>query len=165
MHKNISYGGLGCALCVLMLAMSTYLPTLKAATLFAASALSFVVCIVSGCKTALIMYAASSALAFFICQSASPAIVISYIICFGNYPIAKYFLERGKIFISYGAKALLYVIYFVVTYSVFAFVLNLPLGYSPLILFVIGIFVFAFYDFLVGYFGRYLVYLLNKNHF
>lgn len=164
-NKNVSYGGLGCALCVLMLAMSAYLPTLKAATLFAASVLSYVVCAASGIRTAVVMYFASSVLAFFICQSGSPAIVFSYIICFGNYPFLKYVLDGKRIAISCAAKAILYVVYFFAVYAVFVRVLNLPVGYSPAILLFGGAFVFAFYDFLIAYTGKRLVYLLNKKHF
>ncbi len=162
MQKNVSYGGLGCALGVIFLAMSAYLPTMKAATLFLASALVYVILFKIGFKWTFVMYAATSILAFFVCQSGSPAIVASYIICFGNYPVIKAYLDRRSRIVNYAAKLILYTLYFFAVYYVFVKVLSLPIVYSVAALYGLGMVVFYFYDYLLLSTGRYLINLLNK---
>ncbi len=162
MQKNVSYGGLGCALGIIFLTMSAYLPTLKAATLFLSSALVYVMLFKIGFKWTFVMYAATAILAFFVCQSASPAITASYIICFGNYPVVKVWLDRRKTVINYGAKLVFYTLYFFAVYYVFVNVLSLPVDYSVVLLYGLGLVVFYFYDYLLLSTGRYLMNLLNK---
>ncbi len=163
MQKKISYGGLGCALCVILLAMSSYLPTLKVATLFAASVIPYVVCRVTSTGTAFAMYGAASILSFLICQSGSPTVVAAFILCFGNYPVLKAIVDK-KAFIPQNAlKIALYIIYFFVVYFVFTKVLIIPVIYSPAILFVVGVIVFYLYDFLIMQTGVYLIQRLNNT--
>ncbi len=163
MQKKVSYGGLGCALCVLLITMSAYLPTLKAATLFAASIIPYVVCCLSSVKIALAMYGATSILAFLICQAGSPAIVAAFIICFGNYPIIRYILgKRGRTFRN-TAKLVLYALYALAVYFVFTKVLLIPIIYSPIILFILGAAVFYFYDFLLVQTARQVLSRLNNR--
>ena len=116
MHKKVSYGGLGCALAVLFIAMSAYLPTLKAATLFVASLITHIVVYFANKKTGVVMYGATSILGFLICQSASPVIVFAYIICFGNYPVIKNILDSLPVKLKYLLKTLVYVLYFGAVY-------------------------------------------------
>ena len=117
MQKKITYGGLGCALCILMLIGASYLPTLKAAFLFVASVIPYVIYHILDVKMAFAMYGATSVLAFFICQSGSPAVVAAFIICFGNYPIIKAIADKKTPVFKYILKAIFYVIYFVIIYS------------------------------------------------
>lgn len=162
MHKRISYGGMGCALCVILLAMASYLPTGRAATLFLASLLSYVMCFAAGKKTALIMYGAASALSMLIFPGGSLGIVISYVICFGNYPILKTIIDAKPLGLQIIFKLVLYGIYFAVVYAVFKLIINQAIPYAPVLLFLGGIFVFAFYDYLILYTGRYIDGFLHK---
>jgi len=162
MNNKIAYGGMGCALCVIMLAMSAYLPTGRAATLFIASLLSYVMCFVANKKTAFIMYAASCVLGLILLSGGSPVIIASYIICFGNYPILKTIIDFKPIAFKIIAKAILYTIYFILVCLVCRLVINVEIQYAMPLLYAAAIFVFAFYDYLILYSGRYVVSLLNK---
>lgn len=162
MHKKVSYGGLGCALAVLFIAMSAYLPTLKAATLFVASLITYVVVWFTNKKTGIIMYGATSILALLICQSASPVIVLAYVICFGNYPVVKRILEKYPTKLAYVLKALSYAVYFCAAYFVFTAFLRIVIPFSPYFLALGGLAVFLVYDFLLEYAGMYFLNLLSK---
>lgn len=162
MHKKVSYGGLGCALAVLFIAMSAYLPTLKAATLFVASLITHIVVCFTNKKTGIIMYGAASILAFLICQSASPVIVFSYIICFGNYPVIKKVFETQNVKLAYLLKVLSYIIYFSVVYFAFTAFLKVNIPFSPYFLALGGLVLFFAYDFLLEYAGMYFMNLLSK---
>ena len=157
MQKKITYGGLGCALCVLLLLGASYLPTLKAALLFLASVMPYVVFRVTDVKIAFAMYGATSILAFLTCQSGSPAIVASFIICFGNYPIFMAIVDRFGFWIRNIAKFALYTIYFFGIYIIFTRVLLLPVPYSPYLFFGVGAIVFYIYDCLIVQTGDYLM--------
>lgn len=163
MQKKIAYGGVASALCIILLAMSSYLPTLKAATLFAASVIPYAVCKFLSVKTAFLMYGATAILAFIICQSGSPEVAFSFGICFGNYPVFAAILERKSLSFSFISKILLYTIYFIAVYLVFTKLLLISLPWSPLILFALGIIVFAVYDYLIKRTGNYLLYILERS--
>ena len=163
MQKKIAYGGIASALCIILLAMSSYLPTLKAATLFSASVIPYVVCKFLNIKSAFLMYGATAILAFLICQSGSPEVAFSFGICFGNYPVFAAILERKNLIFKLISKMLLYTLYFIAVYLVFTKLLLLPLPWSPFILFALGIFVFAIYDYLIQRTGEYLLYILKRS--
>lgn len=164
MHKKISYGGIGCAVCILLLVMSSYLPTLKLATLFASSVIPYVIFKLAGFRTSIVMYGATSILAFFLCQSGSPSAVAAFVICFGNYPVFKGLIDKKTTAIRVTVKLLLYVVYFVAVYFVFTKFLLIPMIYSPVLIFAAGVVVFFFYDYLLKTTGIYLLYRLNNHN-
>ena len=164
MQKKVAYGGLASALCIILLAMSSYLPTLKAATLFMASVISYVVYRITDGKTAFLAYASSAILGFFLCQSGSPVIVVAYCVCFGNYPIFAALLLNRNITMQLIVKAILYIVYFFAVFFIFTKVLIIPLPYSSYLLFGAGAVAFAAYDFLVLRTGEYLLNYLRKGN-
>lgn len=163
MYKKIAHGGIAAALSVILLALSVYLPTGKAAALFLASTLSYVMCFIADKKTAVVMYLASSVLGFIISPAGALTIITTYIICFGNYPIFKTTLDTKPLAISVLFKLLLYILYCVAVYLVFTFIAKITLPYAPWVLLAAGVPVFAFYDFLLSYTGKYLAYQLSKR--
>ena len=163
MQKKIAYGGMAAALCVILLALSSYLPTLKAATLFMASVIPYVVFRFVDGKTAFLVYFASAVLGFFLCQAGSPVIVVAYCVCFGNYPVFSALLANKTLVMQVIFKTLLYVIYFLTIFLIFTKVLFLPLPYSSYLLFGAGAVAFAVYDFLIPRTGEYLLNYLRKG--
>lgn len=164
MQKKVAYGGMATALCIILLAMSSYLPTLKAATLFMASVIPYVVYRSTDGKTAFLVYASSAILGFLLCQSGSPAIVAAYCICFGNYPVFLALLANRRFALQITAKIILYIVYFVAVFLIFTKVLIIPLPYSSYLLFGAGAVAFAVYDFLMLRTGEYLLNYLRKNN-
>lgn len=162
MHKKISYGGIGTALTIIFVSLSVYLPTGKAALVFVSSLLVYVMCCETDRKTAFVMYLASSALNFLLLLGSSPVIVSAYIICFGNYPLAKTFLDTKMLSLRILCKFVMYTLYFFAMYAVIKFIINLNLPYGLPLLYISGIAVFGFYDYLLSYTGRYAYAFLHK---
>lgn len=160
MQKKITYGGIGAALCVLVLVISAYLPTGRAASLFIASVLCYTMCYLSDCRTAVTMYVASTLLSFIFMPSSST--IVSFAICFGNYPIIKSYIDTKPQKFCFVLKFVLYTIYFLAVYFVFKHILNITIPYVPFILYAFGVLVFYFYDWLLVSTGRYIMYLLHK---
>jgi hypothetical protein len=155
-HKKIAYGGIATALCVIMLVLSSYLPTLKAATLFSASAVVYIYCMITNPKAAFAMYLASSVLGFLIVSAASPVILLSFAICFGNYPVIRGFIERKNIVLSTVLKLLAYTVYFALMFYATKHFLVMPLPFAWWILYALGAVLFFAYDFLLKSTGEYI---------
>jgi len=162
LHKKVSYGGIATALAVLLLALSAYFPTGKAATLFASSAMVYAYRRISGVKAAFAMYAATAVLAFFLTAGAFSLITASFIICFGNYPVIRYFTENQNIVLKVAVRAALYSIYFAVVYGVVKYFMPAELPFSVLILYLAGAVAFTAYDVLLKYTGIYLEQLFYR---
>ncbi len=163
MNKKLALGGIGTALGVLFLALSAYLPTGRAACLFIASLVSYIIACMADKKTAFIMFLATSVLSVFISPAGIASAVIVYIICFGNYPIIKHYLDIKPMFIALISKILCYTVYCIIVYLAFSYALNINIPYAPVALYFVGIFVFAFYDFLLSYAGKYALGILFKR--
>lgn len=162
MHKKISYGGIATALCIITMCLAVYLPTGKAALVFVSSLLIYIMCYELSRKAALTVYFAASVLSFLFLFGASPFIVSAYIICFGNYPVLKTFFDTKRLPAQIFCKLLAYTLYFVCVYSVMKYLINLTLPYAFLLLYLGGIAVFGFYDYLLYQTGRYAYTLLHK---
>ncbi len=162
MHKKISYGGIGAALLIIFVWLAVYLPTGKASLVFASSLLVYIMCYELDKKTAFTMYLASSVLAFLLLLGASPVIVLAYIICFGNYPILKTFFDTKGLCLKILCKFVMYTLYFASVYAAIRLALNLTLPYALPVLYIGGIAVFGFYDWLLSQTGRYAYSLLHK---
>jgi len=144
------------ALAVILLAFSVYIPTAKAATLFAASALVYAYRRLCGVKAAFAMYAATAVLAFLLTAGAFSLITASFIICFGNYPVIRYFTENKNILLMIIIKAVLYSIYFALVYSAVKYFMPASLPFSAVLLYLAGIGAFVAYDVLLKYTGIYI---------
>lgn len=162
MHKKIAYGGISTALAVIMLVFSTYLPTAKAATLFAASALVYGFRLICGVRASFAMYAASAILGFLLSSGASPAIAAAFIICFGNYPVLRCLTENRPLSVMIILRAVLYTVYFALAFWVFKYLIPVEFPFSPVILYGAGAVLFAMYDVLLKYTGDYIVQLFYR---
>lgn len=162
MHKKIAYGGMATALAVIMLLLSMYFPTGKAASLFAASALVYGFRLICGVKASLAMYIASAILGFLLSSGASPTIAASFIICFGNYPVLRYFTENKPIAFVIIMRAVLYSVYFALVLVVFKYFIPVVFPLSPVLLYIAGAVLFAAYDVLLKYTGEYIAGLFYR---
>lgn len=154
MHKKVSYGGMGAALGVIFVALSSFMPTCRAALIFCASASIYCVGVLCGVKTAAAAYGASAVISAIFCLFASPVMAVAYIICFGNYPVFHLIL-RGKGTRAVFAKAVLYAVYFATVYCVFRYFVPVEMKFSAPVLFAAGAVCFAVYDVLLANVGKY----------
>lgn len=155
MQKKIAYGGLTTALCVIMIVGSAYLPTGKAALLFMASFAVYLLTLCTDKKTAGVCYAASSIVIFLITSFTNPLITVSFVLCFGNYPILKTLFEKCKLVLAIILKFLAYTVYFCAVYYSVTILFDVVIPYAVFVLYLGGVVAFAFYDFLLSYTGKY----------
>ena len=159
MHKKISYGGIVGAIGAVFLLLSAYVPSGKAALLFMASVVLYMLAIITDKKTAFICYGVTSIIAFFFAASASPVIVCGYIICFGNYPVLRLLLDEKNRILSLGLKAFLYLVYFLGVYFACKTLAGVSIPYGLWLLLPLGAPVFVFYDQLLP---KTAIYLTDK---
>ncbi len=157
MQKKIAYGGMGTALCVLLILGSAYLPTGKAALLFMASFAVYLLTLCTDKKTALVCYGAASLLVFFITSFANPLITVSFVLCFGNYPVLKILLDSLRFIIATVIKIIVYTVYFFVVYFAVTMLFDVSVPYGLPLLYPVGALAFAFYDILLLHTGKYVV--------
>ena len=155
MHKKVSYGGVGTALGIVLILIMSYVPSGRAALLFAASAIIYLMGKITDKRTSLLAYVATSLVAFLIVPSASPVLLWSYIICFGNFPIIRQILENKNKLIGIICKFILYILYFAGVYFTCTLIANVDFGYGIWLLFALGVPVFFFYDWLLFKTGSY----------
>lgn len=164
MNKSTAYGGVFTALGILLLTLAAYLPSGKAVCLFAASLTVFCSTHILNTKHAAVMYAATSALGFFISKGTSPATIVSYIICFGNYPLFKKAADAKKPPVAVIVKSLLYTAYFFSAFVIFKFFIKADLLYGTVPLFIGGAVLFVLYDILLAKTNEYALNIINKNN-
>lgn len=155
MHKKVSYGGVGTALGIVLILIMSYVPSGRAALLFAASAIIYLMGKITDKRTSLLAYIATSLVAFLIVPSASPVLLWSYIICFGNFPIIRQILENKNKLIGIICKFILYIFYFAGVYFTCTLIANVDFGYGVWLFFALGVPVFFFYDWLLFKTGSY----------
>ena len=163
MQRKIAYGGMGAALCLLLLAGSVYLPTGKAALLFLSSLVIYMLTFLTDKKTALICYVAAAALSVVFTSLSSVLITLSFGVCFGNYPVLKCYIDTRKFVLSLIIKFAAYSVYFFAVYFSFVLLFEGTLPYVWWILYFAGVAVFAFYDILLAQTGRYVMARLLKR--
>ena len=163
MNKKISYGGIGCALTVLFLVLTVYLPSGKASCLFLASLTVYTVCKKANAKTGFICYIASTLLAFFLIPAFLSVSIIFFVVCFGNYPIILNYSIRFKKIYWMVFLFFYYTVCFVLMYVFAVNILNLVLPFKILPLYVAGYFVFIIYDRLLVRTGDYIISRLFKS--
>jgi hypothetical protein len=157
MQKKITYGGMTTALCVILIAASAYMPTGKAALLFIASFAVYILALRTDVKTSLISYVAASAVVFMLTSFANPLITVSFVLCFGNYPVLKKFLDSLKVSVSIIIKFIAYTLYFFAVYFAVTKAFDVVVPYGLIILYPAGVIAFAFYDFLLLNTGKYVM--------
>ncbi len=146
--RSIALGGILTALTVFFLFVASYIPGFEL-TMFAISSIFVAIMLIEvGPKSAFLVFIASAVLGFIIVPN--KVALAPYILLFGYYGIAKYYIERiNKIAIEILLKFLLFSISFGVGFYLFsvAFLgeINLP-EYPTVILALGGIVVFFLYD-------------------
>lgn len=144
--NKITGGGICAALCVIMLLLSSYVPNLKLAFLFASS-LIIGICILRYRLAASIMcYIAASAISIFILPN--KFIGLAFLGVFGNYPIIKLYIEKAKnLVIEYIAKFVVANIYLVAIYIILTALNSYEIfDFNIYILYFAGVGLLLFYD-------------------
>ncbi|MCB2292870.1 hypothetical protein LGK95_04870 [Clostridium algoriphilum] len=90
--NHIAKGGIFVALSLILLYLSSVFPTNKLFILGIASCIIPLSIMVTGIKNTVVVYSAVSLLSFFIIPS--KIISIAYILIFGSYGFAKYYIEK-----------------------------------------------------------------------
>ena len=108
--KKVAFGGLMTAMSVVVLYLSSVLPTLKLTACVISSVIVCITMLKSGSLTAILVYAASAVVSLMI--SPDKTIALSYALVFGNYPILKAFIERkNNLFVEWIVKIILFAVY------------------------------------------------------
>ncbi|SHI86133.1 hypothetical protein SAMN02745163_00878 [Clostridium cavendishii DSM 21758] len=91
--KNLTLGSLFVTMIIILLYISSIIPTSKITLLAVVSSIIPLTLVKTNTKTAILVYIASSILSFFL---VSKSIAIIYILFFGNYGLIKNFIEKFK---------------------------------------------------------------------
>lgn len=145
--KPIALGGCLAAVSVLFLYLASVLPTGRLALLAAASLCVGLAVIYMQASRAVVMYAAVSALALLLLPDKTVA--VWYIVCLGNYPIVKCWIERlGKLPLEWICKLLCYAVYAAMLYGAYHLLMGgIPaMPYALWLIVLLGAAVFAGYD-------------------
>ncbi|HEY8804038.1 MAG TPA: hypothetical protein VIM42_02845 [Clostridium sp.] len=92
--NHIAKGGIFAALSLILLYLSSIFPTNKLFILGITSCIIPLSIMVTGIKNTIVVYSAVSLLSFFIIPS--KIISIAYILIFGSYGFAKYYIEKSR---------------------------------------------------------------------
>jgi len=156
----IAKGGIFAALSLILLYFSSVFPTNKLSILALASCIIPLSIMLTGVKNTLVVYGAVSLLSLFIIPS--KLISIAYILIFGSYGFAKYFIEKLR---NMPLEIILKLLYFNITSTIIVFIYNLLLLKIPnininiyLLIIIIEI-AFIVYDYALTTFISYA----NKN--
>jgi hypothetical protein len=150
--KRVAFTAMLCALSVIVLYLSSILPTLRLALIAIAGILPAAAVIRFGLPSGFILYAAVSILAAILLPSKGSAIL--YIFIFGHYPMIKNLIERlRRLWLEWVLKLALFNILLTALILLFsAAVLDLfALKYPLPIIFGAGSIAFAAYD--IGFTG------------
>ncbi|MGE4485061.1 MAG: hypothetical protein AB7C97_08130 [Oscillospiraceae bacterium] len=145
--KKLTMLAMSTALSILLMYLSSVLPTGQLGFIAAASLLGFFAVIETRVSGALMLYAASSILALLLVPRRTP--VFLYIIFFGYYPIIKFFAERIRTrILSWCVKLFVFNAAFTVVFLLFKEVIFdiSMLQNSTVIAFAAGNIVFVLFD-------------------
>ncbi len=149
--SKLAGGGISTALCLIMLFLSSFVPNLKIAFLFASS-ITVGICILKyKLGVSLICFIAASLLSLFILPN--KFVSLAFFVLFGNYPIVKLYIEKLKnIVFEYILKFIAANIYMFLIYVVLkALGEQAFFDFSPYILYTAGIVLLLFYDLAFGF--------------
>jgi len=145
--KNIAFAGVSAALSIVILYLASVLPSGKTAVCAVASAVVCLSMIKFGVKGALWTYLTVSVISLILLPEKS--ISLGYILFFGNYPIAKAFIEkRNNLTAEWILKIILFLVYWAVA-CVFArmfFPELIEIGYSMWLVLAIAVAAASVYD-------------------
>jgi hypothetical protein len=124
--NNIAKGGIFAALSLILLYLSSVLPTNRLSILTIASCIIPLSIMLTGIKNTIVVYGAVSLLSLFIIPS--KLISIAYILIFGSYGFIKYYIEKLR---NMPLEIALKLLYFNVTSSIIIFIYKLVLLKIP----------------------------------
>lgn len=108
--KKVAFGGLMTAMSVVVLYLSSVLPTLKLTACVISSVIVCIAMLKSGYLTATLVCVASAVVSLMI--SPDKTIALSYALVFGNYPILKAFIEmKNNLSLEWVLKVILFAVY------------------------------------------------------
>lgn len=145
--NNLTRGGIYSALTVLLVYLSSVIPTSKLSLLALASAIIPLSIITTGVKNSIMVYAASSLLCFIL---GLRGMAIAYTLFFGLYSLIKFYIERmRKLPLEYLLKFLFFNLSFLIIYyfykTLFTDMISIKL--SILYILLAGQVVFIIYDY------------------
>ncbi len=156
--NHIAKGGIFAALSLILLYLSSIFPTNKLFILGIASCIIPLSIMITGIKNTIVVYSAVSLLSFFIIPS--KIISIAYILIFGSYGFAKYYIEKLR---NIPLEIILKLLYFNVTSAIiitaYKFVLLKIPNINIYLLILAMEIVFVIYDYAITSFIAYA----NKN--
>lgn len=158
--NHIAKGGIFAALSLILLYLSSVIPTNRLSILVIASCIIPLSIMVTGVKNTVVVYGAVSLLSLFIIPS--KLISIAYILIFGSYGFVKYYVEKLR---NIPIEIVLKLLYFNITSSIIVFIykmlfLKIPnININVYLLIVIVEIVFVIYDYALTAFISYA----NKN--
>ena len=158
--NHIAKGGIFAALSLILLYLSSVIPTNRLSILVIASCIIPLSIMVTGIKNTIVVYSAVSLLSLFIIPS--KIISIAYILIFGSYGFIKYFLEKLR---NMPLEIILKLLYFNIASAVILFLykivfLKIPnININIYLLIIIVEVAFIVYDYALTTFISYA----NKN--
>lgn len=124
--NDIAKGGIFAALSLILLYLSSVIPTNRLSMLTIASCIIPLSIMLTGVKNTVVVYGSVSLLSLFIIPS--KLISISYILIFGSYGFVKYFIEKLR---NIPLEIVLKLLYFNVTSAIIIFLYKLVLLKIP----------------------------------
>jgi len=158
--NHIAKGGIFAALSLILLYISSVIPTNRLSILVIASCIIPLSIMVTGVKNTVVVYGAVSLLSLFIIPS--KLIGMSYILIFGSYGFVKYYVEKLR---NIPIEIVLKLLYFNITSSIIVFIykmlfLKMPnININVYLLLIILEVMFVIYDYALTSFIAYA----NKN--
>ena len=144
--NKITGGGICAALSIIMLMLSSVIPNLKLAFLFASSIIVGICLLRYKLATTLACYIATSVIAIFILPN--KFIGMAFFVLFGNYPIIKLYIEKTKnIIVEYVVKFAVANIYLIAVYVILRALESYSIfDFNIYLLYFVGIVLLLFYD-------------------
>jgi hypothetical protein len=124
--NNIAKGGIFAALSLILLYISSVIPTNRLSILSIASCIVPLSIMLTGIKNTIVVYSAVSLLSLFIIPS--KLISMAYILIFGSYGFVKYYIEKLR---NMPLEIVLKLLYFNITFSIIVFIYKLVLLKIP----------------------------------
>ena len=160
--QKIATGGLLCALSLLFLYLCNVIPSGKIAMICLSSFCIGLCVALINIKFSLITYVAVSILSLILLPN--KIIPLLFILFFGNYPVAKLFLEKiKKTYLMWIVKFIVFNIYAVFTYFVITCFINVEINFAVPMIILIANFDYVVYDFAFSIFVTKILEIRRKK--
>ncbi len=160
--QKIATGGLLCALSLLFLYLCNVVPSGKIAMMCLSSFCIGLCVALINIKFSIIAFLAVSILGLMLLPN--KVIPLLFILFFGNYPVAKLFLEKiKKTYLMWIVKFIVFNIYAVVTYFVITCFINVEINFAVPMIILIANFAYVVYDFAFSIFVTKILEIRRKK--